>query len=81
MPLVADAAFDDLGFPVRAMLFNWGRGTLGTAPFVTLGAHLGGVEGGMVGVAAGAAIFGCAALVAACRAVASLRAAAAARNS
>ena len=50
------------------MLFNWGRATLGTVPFVTLGAHFGGVEGGMAGMAAGAAIFGIAAVITAYRA-------------
>ena len=67
---VANAAFNNLGFPVLSMLFNWGRATLGTAPFVTLGAALGGVEGGQLGMAFGAALFGTAALFAAYRAVA-----------
>jgi putative MATE family efflux protein len=55
---VANAAFNNLGFPVLATLFNWGRATLGTVPFVTLGATYWGVEGGMMGIAAGAAVFG-----------------------
>lgn len=55
---VANTAFNNLGFPFLAMAFNWGRATLGTIPFVTLGAQLGGVQGGMLGVAAGCAIFG-----------------------
>lgn len=59
---VANAAFNNLGFPILSMLFNWGRATLGTIPFVTLGAAIGGVQGGQLGVAAGAAIFGTAAL-------------------
>ncbi|WP_237480337.1 MATE family efflux transporter [Lichenibacterium dinghuense] len=69
MLFVANAAFNNLGFPLLATLFNWGRATLGTAPFVTLGAHLGGVEGGMVGMAAGAAIFGTGAVATAYRVV------------
>ncbi len=69
MLFVANAAFNNLGFPLLSTLFNWGRATLGTAPFVTLGAHLGGVEGGMLGVAAGAAIFGTGAVAAAYRVV------------
>jgi hypothetical protein len=40
------------------MAFNWGRATLGTIPFVTFGAHYGGVKGGLVGVALGCAVFG-----------------------
>ena len=66
---VANAAFNNLGFPLLSTLFNWGRATLGTAPFVTLGAHYGGVQGGMLGMAAGAAVFGTAAAVEARRVV------------
>jgi putative MATE family efflux protein len=66
---VANTAFNNLGFPLLATLFNWGRATLGTIPFATLGARLGGaqhgVEGAMMGVAAGAAIFGLGAIFAA----------------
>ncbi len=32
---VANAAFNNLGFPLLSTLFNWGRATLGTIPFVT----------------------------------------------
>jgi putative MATE family efflux protein len=66
---VANTAFNNLGFPLLATVFNWGRATLGTIPFATLGARLGGpehgVEGAMLGVAAGAAIFGLGAVIAA----------------
>lgn len=55
---VANAVFNNLGYPILAMLFNWGRATLGTIPFVTIGARLGGVEGAMLGIALGGAIFG-----------------------
>jgi putative MATE family efflux protein len=55
---VANTAFNNLGFPVLTMAFNWGRATLGTIPFVTLGAHYGGVKGGLMGVALGCAVFG-----------------------
>jgi putative MATE family efflux protein len=55
---VANAAFNNLGFPVLATVFNWGRATLGTIPFVTIGAKYWGVEGGMMGIAAGSAVFG-----------------------
>ena len=54
----ANAAFNNLGFPILSTLFNWGRATLGTIPFVTLGANLWGPPGGLVGIIAGAALFG-----------------------
>ena len=59
---VANAAYNNLGRPVLSALFNWGRATLGTIPFVTLGAAYGGPRGGFVGMIAGAAVFGCAAV-------------------
>jgi putative MATE family efflux protein len=55
---IANAAFNNLGYPLLSTLFNWGRATLGTIPFVTWGAHVGGPEGGLVGMVAGAALFG-----------------------
>jgi putative MATE family efflux protein len=55
---VANTVFNNLGFPLLSMVFNWGRATLGTIPFVTIGAHYGGVQGAMLGAAAGAAVFG-----------------------
>ena len=55
---VANTAFNNLGFALMAMLFNWGRATLGTIPFVIIGAHWGGVPGAMVGLILGAAMFG-----------------------
>jgi putative MATE family efflux protein len=59
---VASAAFVNLGAPLLAALFNWGRATLGTIPFVAFGAKLWGVEGGMMGASAGAAVFGLSAM-------------------
>ena len=59
---VANAAFNNLGFPLLATLFNWGRATLGTIPFVTLGARFYGPEGGYGGMIVGSAIFGTAAV-------------------
>lgn len=38
--------------------FNWGRATLGTIPFVTLGANWYGPEGVLLGIVAGATILG-----------------------
>ncbi len=55
---VANTVFNNLGFPLLSTAFNWGRATLGTIPFATLGAKFGGVEGAMLGVAFGAALFG-----------------------
>jgi putative MATE family efflux protein len=55
---VANTVFNNLGFPLLAMVFNWGRATLGTIPFVTLGARFGGVEGALTGLILGAALFG-----------------------
>lgn len=55
---VANTVFNNLGFPFLSMAFNWGRATLGTIPFVTLGARWGGAQGAMLGIAAGAALFG-----------------------
>jgi Na+-driven multidrug efflux pump len=60
---VSNAAFNNLGFPVLSTGFNWGRATLGTMPFVTLGALHNGPEGGFVGLIAGASLFGVAAVV------------------
>ena len=55
---VANTAFNNLGFPVLSMVFNWARATLGTIPFVTIGARYGGVQGGLLGFALGCAVFG-----------------------
>lgn len=54
----ANAAFNNLGAPFRSTLFNWGRATIGTVPFVWLGAEYGGFEGIWIGMAIGAAMFG-----------------------
>ncbi len=62
---VANAAFNNLGSPLLSTLFNWGRATLGTVPFVTIGAARFGPEGGYIGLIIGAALFGTAAIIAA----------------
>jgi putative MATE family efflux protein len=62
---VANAAFNNLGFPVVSTLFNWGRATLGTLPFVTFGAARFGPEGVYLGLIAGSALFGIGAVIAA----------------
>ena len=59
---VANAAFNNLGFPLLSTLFNWGRATLGTIPFVTIGRHYGPV-GVLLGQAAGGIVFGTLAVI------------------
>lgn len=61
---VANASFNNLGFPFLATAFNWGRALLGVIPFVSLGAHWAGARGAGLGMAAGSALFGVAALLA-----------------
>jgi Na+-driven multidrug efflux pump len=68
---VANAAFNNLGFPLYSTAFNWGRATVGTLPLVWLGAHFGGAQGALIG-AAGGGVFGIAALIVAFRTVAAL---------
>ncbi len=59
---VGNAAFNNLGFPLLATGFNWGRATLGTMPFVAVGGWLGGAPGVLIGQAAGSVLFGIAAV-------------------
>ena len=66
---VANAAFNNLGFPTWSSVFNWGRATVGTVPFVWLGATQFGPEGVIAGQAAGAVVFGLASIVVALRVV------------
>jgi MATE family, multidrug efflux pump len=62
---LANASFNNLGFPLLSTAFNWGRATLGTMPFAAAGASLGGPEGVLAGVAGGGLFFGLAAIAAA----------------
>ena len=66
---VAQAAFNNLGFPGYSTLFNWGRATVGTVPFVGAGAMWGGAEGAIAGWALGAVLFGIASVAVAFRVV------------
>lgn len=66
---VANTAFNNLGFAVYSTIFNWGRATLGTIPFVTLGAYLDGPEGAQIGIFAGATLFGIASVITAYRVI------------
>ncbi len=67
--LVANAAFNNLGFPLYSTAFNWGRATLGTVPFAWFGASIAGVEGAMTGLVFGSLIFGVAAVITVFRAI------------
>jgi len=59
---VANAAFNNLGFPTWSTVFNWGRATVGTLPFVWFGAAFG-AAGVLAGQAVGAVLFGIASIV------------------
>ncbi len=63
---VANAAFNNLGYPILSTVFNWGRALLGTMPFVWWGSHYG-PAGVLIGQAAGASIFGLLAITVAWR--------------
>ncbi len=54
---VSNAALTALGHPHWPTLLNWGRATLGTVPFVTLGSYLYGPPGVIGANLAGASIF------------------------
>jgi hypothetical protein len=70
---VANAAFNNLGYPLLSTVFNWGRATLGTIPFATAGAAFAGAQGVATGYALGSVVFGVAAVVTAFYVVARLR--------
>ncbi|MDQ0391564.1 MATE family efflux transporter [Labrys monachus] len=55
---VANASFNNLGFPIASTIFNWGKTTLGTIPFALAGATLWGAEGALAGQGLGAVLFG-----------------------
>ncbi len=61
---VSNTAFNNLGHPLYSTAFNWGRATLGTIPFVAIGAHYG-PQGVMIGQALGVTLIGSLAMVAA----------------
>lgn len=65
---VANAAFNNLGFPIYSTLFNWGRALLGTIPFAMFGARWG-YEGVLTSLIGGWAIFGVASIFVAFRAI------------
>lgn len=55
---VANASFNNLGKAKYSTLFNVGKATLGTVPFVYYGAQWGGVEGVLIGQVLGTIVFG-----------------------
>lgn len=55
---ISNAAFNNLGYPLWSTWANWGKATLGTIPFVWLGARLYGAEGILAGQAIGGLFFG-----------------------
>ncbi|WP_112663285.1 MATE family efflux transporter [Microvirga flavescens] len=59
---VANASFNNLGFPLLSTFFNWGRTTLGMIPFAYYGAVIGGPKGALIGVGCGSVAFGVAAI-------------------
>ncbi len=54
---VTNAAFNNLNRPVWSTFLNWGRNTLGIAPFVWVGAEIGGAAGVIIGQALGGVAF------------------------
>ena len=55
---VANATFNTLSYAGLATLFNWGKASLGTIPFVLVGAHYYDAKGTIIGQAIGAIPFG-----------------------
>jgi Na+-driven multidrug efflux pump len=66
---VANASFNNLGQPVLSTVFNWGRATVGTVPFVLVGAAYAGATGVLIGQALGGIVFGVLAVVFCFRAI------------
>ncbi|MDI2091159.1 MATE family efflux transporter [Commensalibacter oyaizuii] len=62
MLFVANTAFNNLGYPLLSTAFNWGRATLGTIPFVWIGAAYG-PKGVLIGQTIGVMPFGCVAVI------------------
>ncbi|ABM00317.1 MATE family efflux transporter [Shewanella amazonensis] len=68
---VANASFNNLGKAKYSTVFNVGKATLGTLPFIWLGAQYGGVYGVLIGQVLGSVLFGVAGVYTAYRLVAS----------
>ena len=63
MIFVGNATFNNLGRPFYSTWINWGRHTLGTIPFVIVGAAWFGAPGVLIGQATGGVLFGLLAVV------------------
>jgi len=63
MMFIANASFNNLGKPKYSTFFNMGKATLGTIPFVFMGAQIAGVKGILIGQALGSVIFGIASIL------------------
>lgn len=55
---VANAAFNNLGYPLYSTMLNWGRSTIGVIPFVWLGGQWFGARGVIAGYGLGVIFFG-----------------------
>jgi putative MATE family efflux protein len=66
---VANACFNNLGFPLLSTAFNWARATLGMIPFAMLGAAVAGPKGAIAGIGFGSIAFGIGAIVVAFRTI------------
>jgi len=55
---ISNATFNNLKRPLWSTLLNWGKNTLGVAPFVVIGARLGGAPGVMISQSVGGILFG-----------------------
>lgn len=66
---VANATFNNLGYARYSTWINWGKNTIGTLPFVILGATLFGAHGILIGQAVGSGIFGVLAAILALRVI------------
>ena len=55
---IANAVFNNVGYPKHSAAFSWGRVTVGTVPFVYLGAEWAGWRGVHIGNTLGAMLFG-----------------------
>lgn len=76
---VANAAFNNLGHPMRATFFNVSKATIGTVPFAYFGAQYYGPEGALVAQAVGSMVVGIAAVYFCFRTIKTITAAANAR--
>ena len=73
---VANAAFNNLGHPMRATFFNVSKATIGTVPFAYFGAQYYGPEGALVAQAVGSMVIGIAAVYVCFRTISAITAAA-----